>query len=185
MKTIEDQISTSLQAMQRAWGSYLALGIILCLAGCYAIFAAAKATGGALIAMAAVLIAAGLVQVVSAFAVLDTARSIFLALFVGVLDLLVGIVLLKDPAIEASTVGTYLAILFMFGGVYRFVVAGLLEFPEFGWFAFSGALSVILGALLWMQWPSSAQWFIGLAVGLNFIFAGIAWSALGWRLKAA
>jgi uncharacterized membrane protein HdeD (DUF308 family) len=36
---------------------------------------------------------------------------------------------------------------------------------------------------LWAQWPISAVWFPGFAVGVNFIFAGIAWAAMGLRLR--
>ena len=184
MKNIEDQITTSFRALRKESGAYFALGVTLFLSGCYAIFAGTGLTSAAVVGIASILIVAGVTQVIGAFSVLDAAKNIFLALLAGMLDVIVGLVLLKDPAMGASAVATQLAMLFMFGGVYRFAVAGLLQFPQYGWFAFSGALSVILGAMLWTQWPTSAPWFIGLAVGLNFIFAGIAWSALGWRLKA-
>jgi membrane protein HdeD len=184
MKSIDDQISTSLQAMRKEWGSYLALGVILFLTGCYALYAGEGATSGAVIAIATVLIIAGLVQVLSGFMVVDTARHVFFALFVGMLDIVVGILLLEHPAVGIPEVGTQLAMLFMFGGVYRFVVAGLMQFPQYAWFAFSGLLSLILGVLLW-HWPDTLRGYVALAVGLNFIFAGIAWSALAWRLRSA
>ena len=184
MKNIEDQITTSFRALHKESGSFLALGVTLFLSGCYAIVAGGALTSGAVVAIATILIVAGVMQVVTAFSVMDAARNISLALLAGMLDVIVGLVLLKDPTMGASAVATQLAMLFMFGGVYRFAVAGLLQFPQYGWFAFSGALSAILGAMLWTQWPTSAQWFLGLAVGLNFIFGGLAWAALGWRLKA-
>lgn len=184
MKSITEEISTSLAALHDEWGAYLALGVILFFAGCYAIYAAKLSSSGAVVTIATLLVIAGLMQVISAFIVLDTAKHIFLALFVGMLEILVGIVFLQDPSAPTATIETQLAMLFTFGGVYRFVVASLLQFPQYGWFAASGLIGAILGMFLWMHFPNS-QAFAALAVGLNFIFAGIAWSALALRLKAS
>ena len=76
---------------------------------------------------------------------------------------------------------SFLAALFVFGGIFRFVSALWLKFPHFGSMAFSGIISFILGILLWIQWPYSAFSFIGFVVGLNFIFAGVAWCGHGDR----
>jgi len=43
---------------------------------------------------------------------------------------------------------------------------------------------VILGILLWVQWPVSALWFIGFAVGVSLIFDGAAWTSLAMRLRS-
>jgi uncharacterized membrane protein HdeD (DUF308 family) len=112
------------------------------------------------------------------------AGHVILLLLVGFLDIIVGFALLQHPAIGALAITLLLAALFLFGGIFRFVSALWLQFPSYGWVAASGVISFILGVLLWMQWPVSAFWFIGFAVGLNFIFAGIAWTALSLKLKS-
>lgn len=112
------------------------------------------------------------------------AGHVILALLVGVLDMVVGLMLLQHPGIGALTITLLLAALFVFGGIYRFVAALWLQFPQYGWVALGGLLSFVLGVLLWTQWPISATWFIGFAVGVNFIFAGVTWSGLAWRLKS-
>jgi len=68
---------------------------------------------------------------------------------------------------------------------FRFVSALWLRFPQYGMAAVSGVITFILGILLWAKWPSSALWFIGFAVGSNFIFVGLAWSSMALKLKAA
>ena len=75
MKSIDDQISTSLQAMHKEWGSCLALGVILFLIGYYALFAGEAGSTAGVIAIATVLIIAGLMQVISAFMVLDAPKT--------------------------------------------------------------------------------------------------------------
>jgi uncharacterized membrane protein HdeD (DUF308 family) len=177
------QIASDVIAAHRQWGWYLALGILLILVGIYAIYAEGLATLASVFAIGIVLLIAGIAQLVGAF-MARGAGHIILTLLVGFLDIIVGFALLQHPTVGALVITLLLAALFLFGGIFRFVSALWLQFPNYGWVAASGVISFILGALLWMQWPISAFWFIGFAVGLNFIFAGIAWSSLGLKLRA-
>ncbi len=52
------------------------------------------------------------------------------------------------------------------------------QFATTGWTAFSGAASLVLGALLVLTLPGSAAWAVGTLVGVNFIFAGCSTWAL-------
>jgi len=78
----------------------------------------------------------------------------------------------------------FIAALLVISGTFRFFSSLWLQLPGYGWAAFSGALSVLLGILLWAQWPVSAFWFIGFAVGLTFLFDGVAWASLGLKFKS-
>jgi uncharacterized membrane protein HdeD (DUF308 family) len=177
------QVAWDVAAAHRQWGWYLALGVILILVGIYAIYSEGLATLAAVFAFGVVLLIAGVAQIVGAF-MARGAGHVILLLLVGILDIIVGFALLQHPTIGALAITLLLAALFLFGGIFRFVSALWLQFPNYGWVAFSGAVSFILGILLWIQWPVSAFWFIGFAVGVNFIFAGIAWSSLGLKLRA-
>ena len=41
-----------------------------------------------------------------------------------------------------------------------------------------------LGVLIWQGWPASSLWVIGLFVGINLIFRGFNWIALGLALHS-
>jgi uncharacterized membrane protein HdeD (DUF308 family) len=41
-----------------------------------------------------------------------------------------------------------------------------------GWFLLDGLVGVLLGVLIWADWPSDASWMIGLFVGVRLVFAG-------------
>lgn len=153
------------------------------LLGIYALWAETFATIASVIALGVVLVVAGIAQLIGAF-MARGAGHVILLLLAGALDIIVGLMLLQHPIAGALTITLLLAAVFVFGGVFRFASALWLQFPQYGWVAASGAISFILGVLLWVQWPISAFWFIGFVVGLNFIFAGIAWSSLGLKLKA-
>ena len=183
MRTVAQDLTSGLQEAHKAWGWYMALGILLILTGGYAIYAGEAATIASVIVLGAVLTIAGIAQIIGAF-IARGAGHVILALLVGILDVVVGFMLLQHPGAGALTITLLLAALFVFGGIYRAVTALWLQFPQYGWVALSGALSCILGVLLWMQWPSSATWFIGFVVGLNFIFSGATWCAIAWNLRS-
>lgn len=53
---------------------------------------------------------------------------------------------------------------------------------NWGWLLVSGLLSLIAGVLIWIGWPSSAAWALGLLVGIELIFGG--WSMILLALAA-
>lgn len=184
MRNVVAEASESVREAHRAWGWYVALGIALILVGVYAIMSGTAATIASVIVLGAVVFVAGIAQIVGAF-MARGAGHVILLLLVGILDVVVGLMLVEHPGAGALTVTLLLAVLFTFSGIYRFVAALWLQFPQYGWVALSALLSVAVGVLLWIEWPFSSSWFIGFAVGVNFVVAGIAWSIVGWRLKSA
>jgi len=183
MRAVVGDVANSISEAHKLWGWYLALGIVLIVAGLYCIWAETLATFAAVFALGAVLAIAGIAQLISAF-MARGAGHVILLLLVGALDIIVGLMLLEHPGLGALGITLLVAAVLVFGGIFRFVSALWLQFPQYGWVAFSGILAVLLGFLLWAQWPVSAFWFIGFAVGLNFVFSGVAWTSLALKLKA-
>lgn len=183
LKSLAAGVADSVETAHKSWGWYLALGIVLTATGVYAVMNGGAATLASILVLGVVLFIAGAAQVAGAFFARG-AGHVVLLLLAGVLDLIVGAMLVQHPGAGALTVTLLLAALFIFAGVFRFFGALTLQFPSYGWVAFSGLVSVALGVLLWAQWPTSATWFIGLVVGINFIIAGVTWSALALKLKA-
>jgi uncharacterized membrane protein HdeD (DUF308 family) len=169
---------------RKEWGWYLALGIALIAIGIIAIIETYSATIASVALIGVLLVAGGVLQTVGAFFARG-AGHVVLLLLVGVVDIVVGAMLIQYPGSGALTLTLLLSVAFVAGGLFRFFAANLLQFPHYGWAAFSGVLTFILGILLWTQWPFSAEWFIGFAVGVNFIVAGIAWSTIALKIKPA
>jgi len=46
-----------------------------------------------------------------------------------------------------------------------------------------GAVSALLGVLLWVHWPVSGLWFIGFAIGIELMFRGWTWIMLAMWLR--
>jgi uncharacterized membrane protein HdeD (DUF308 family) len=184
VKNLVGEFDDSAETAHRLWVWYLALGIALILVGLYCIWAEGAATMASVFLLGVIVLVAGVAQIVGAF-LSRGAGHVVLLLMIGALDVIVGLMLIEYPLAGALTITLLLAALFVFGGIFRFVSALWLQFPHYGWVAFGGLVSVILGILLWTQWPVSALWFIGFVVGLNFVFAGFSWSMMAWRLRAA
>ena len=66
------------------------------------------------------------------------------------------------------------AALFIVGGLFRAIGAGMIQFPRWGWTVFAGLVSVALGVYLLATWSTASTYFIGLAIGIDLVFDGAA-----------
>jgi uncharacterized membrane protein HdeD (DUF308 family) len=107
----------------------------------------------------------------------------FLDLVGLVLDLVIGLILMNRPALGAVTLTLVLAVFFLVGGLMRLFGAVSSDTPHRAWTILNGAVSALLGILLWIHWPSSGLWFIGFAIGIELIFRGWAWIMLALWLR--
>ncbi|HEY2474185.1 MAG TPA: DUF308 domain-containing protein [Candidatus Cybelea sp.] len=181
-KSLAANVADTVETAHKQWGWFFALGLLLVATGVYAIINGSAATIASVVVLGAVLFFAGVAQVAAAFFARG-AGHVFLLLLVGAADIIVGMMLFEHPGAGALTVTLLLAALFVFSGMYRFFAALWLQFPNYGWVALSALVSVAVGVLLWLQWPTSAMWFIGFVVGVNFIVAGLTWAGFAWKLK--
>jgi uncharacterized membrane protein HdeD (DUF308 family) len=97
---------------------------------------------------------------------------LLLQLSIGILNIIVGLLIIANPGASALALTLLMAAFFMVGGVFRIVSAAQHHFPGRGWAMFSGVVNIILGILIWAQWPSSAFWVIGMFIGIDLIFTG-------------
>jgi uncharacterized membrane protein HdeD (DUF308 family) len=172
-----------LQELRRNWGWFVVLGILLIVVGMVAI------TYPYLVSKVAVEVFGFLLV---AGAVLDVASGVwarrwsgfFLHLLGGLLYLFLGLVLIEHPGVGMLAITLLLAVLFVAGGLVRIVFALSHRFSGWGWAVLSGAISLILGIMIWRQLPTSAEWVIGLFVGIDFVFDGTSWVMLGLGLRS-
>lgn len=107
-----------------------------------------------------------------------------LHLVLGVLYLLVGGMFMNEPKDSAVRLTLIIAIFLMAGGLMRIVFALAERFPGRGSVLFNGVVSLILGVMIYRQWPVSGLWAIGLFLGVELLLNGWAWIALGVAAKS-
>jgi uncharacterized membrane protein HdeD (DUF308 family) len=149
-------------------------GVLLIVFGMVAIsspFLAAVAVN-ALVAWLIVL--AGVVHLMLAFRV-HGAGSVLWKLLVGLAYLCFGGYLIVRPALGVASLTLVLASLFLLEGVLNIVLYVKMR-PIHGsaWVLVDGIVTLLLGLMIYMQWPSSSAWAIGTLVGVSMIFSGVA-----------
>jgi uncharacterized membrane protein HdeD (DUF308 family) len=169
--------------MRRNWGWFLALGVLLIILGTIALGYAAVATVVWVLFFGWLLLIGGVMEVVSAF-MARLWSGFFLQLLAGILEVVVGLLILVHPEAAAVGLTLLLAVFFIVGGVFHMVGALTLRFPNWGWSVLSGLVTLLLGILVWSKWPYDSLWFIGLCVAIYLIFHGWSWVILALAIRS-
>lgn len=103
---------------------------------------------------------------------------------VAALTLLCGIVMLTSPVFTAGLVTILLVIYLLLDGLFE-ITAALRMRPQQGWvwLMFGGVISILLGVLLWHQFPLSGAWAIGVLLGIKLLMVGIVMITLGTSIR--
>ncbi|HEU5142185.1 MAG TPA: DUF308 domain-containing protein [Solirubrobacterales bacterium] len=159
-------------ALARSWKVVMAVGVLAILAGCFAILVPAVASVGTAIFIGWVLVFVGAFLVAGAFTA-HSLGTVVLRLLWALLTLLVGLWLIVEPDNGTLTLTLVLGLYFLFMGATRLAVAFAARGRQgAGLLGLSGAASLLIGILILAELPSSADWAIGLLVGIDLIFAG-------------
>lgn len=143
--------------------------------------------------LGAILAALGAVEIIRAVFSGDVASRTWTLLF-GAVSLSAGVLLLLYPLEGILTLTVALATFFVVGGVLKLMGAwqmrpnrmrelGFAEVPGRGWLALSGALSLLLGFVLFFGLPTTAAWAVGLLLGIDLLFLGFTQIGLAMGLK--
>jgi uncharacterized membrane protein HdeD (DUF308 family) len=159
----------------RSW--FIALGVALIVLGVIAAGSSVTTTFVSMLFLSAVLLIGGVVRFVSAFSAREWTGSLLLALS-GALYVVAGVLTYRHPVTAALALTLLFAALFLGVGLFRMIASLWYRFPSWGWVTLSGAISFILGLMLWNAWPASGLWFIGLCIGIDLIVEGVGWLML-------
>jgi uncharacterized membrane protein HdeD (DUF308 family) len=108
----------------------------------------------------------------------------FIDLVAGLLDLVVGFIIVTNPVVAATVLTLFIALWLILGGLFRIVVAIAVPFRHRVWLAINGLVTLVLGVMIWRHWPSDALWVIGLFIGIDLIFKGWALVMLGLAARS-
>ncbi len=158
--------------LSRSWKGLMTVGIIAIVIGCIAILVPAVASVGTAIFIGWVLLIVGAFMVAAAFSAHSVGTLLWRMLW-AVLTVIVGLWLIVEPHNGTLTLTLVLGIYFLFMGVTRIAIAFVARGePNAGWLGLSGVCGLLIGILVLAKFPSSADWAIGLLVGIDLIFAG-------------
>jgi len=160
-------------------------GVLLIVIGMVAIGSPFIAAVAFSVVVAWLIVVAGIVHAVLAFRA-HGAGSMIWKLLVGVAYLCFGGYLLLHPVLGAASLTLVLASLFVVEGILDIVLfAKMRPMQGSGWVLVDGIITLLLGLLIYMQWPSSSAWAIGTLVGISMIFSGVARVMLSLAVRKA
>lgn len=172
------------EALAKNWKLLLVAGIISAVLGAIAIILPPLASVTITLLVGILLLIAAVACVSEALSRGSTGHRIWSAIL-AVAYVIAGVWLLINPAEGTITLTWVLAIFFLVIGVFR-VIAGIQgrgSVPNAGWTIVSGILSILIAVLVIANLPSSADWAIGLLVGIQLLFDGIALITTGLQGK--
>ena len=176
MTTLQPDIKGFQHSVHDHWVLFLVEGIVLVVLGATAVVIPPLATLATTIVLGWLLLVSGIMGLITTFW-LRSAPGFWWSLASGVLAIAVGVMLLAAPVRGAVSLTFVLIAFFIIEGAFSIMFA--LDHKRqltgrWGWMAVSGVVDIILGGLIFAGLPSTAAWAIGLLVGINLIFGGMA-----------
>jgi uncharacterized membrane protein HdeD (DUF308 family) len=172
-----------LSALRGNWLWFVLLGIALVVLGTVALGAVVIASLAVALVIGMLLVVGGVGETLGAFWCRGWS-GFFLHLLSGVLSIIVGVMFLRAPVDALAALTLLVACFLMVGGVFKIIATLSFRFAAWGWPLVSGIIDLVLGVMIWHEWPASALGVIGLFVGISMIFRGFNWIALGVALRS-
>jgi len=164
---------TPVGGARKASGWSMLWGILMFICGILAISLPLASSIGIVIVLAWLIFFAGIAHLIFAFqshSVGGFLWQVLLAIVYGI----AGVYMLMNPLLGVLSLTLVLAVFLLFEGILEIALyVGIRRVRYAGWVLFDGIVTLILGILIWAQWPSSSAWVIGTLVGISLIFSGI------------
>ncbi|MFO0874496.1 MAG: DUF308 domain-containing protein [Phycisphaerales bacterium] len=164
-------------------GRVLALGVLLVILGVLSMTLPQLSGLAVALIVGAVLIVAGVTRIVAGLNAPSLGAGT-LHVLLGLLMLLAGAFMLLNPWIGLAKLTLIAAIYFGADGIAEIFTSFRIR-PRKGWglLLLNGLVTLLLGVLIWREWPLSGEWAVGILVGVQLLFTGFQLIALGSAAK--
>jgi membrane protein HdeD len=159
------------------------LGIVFIALGVAAVLAPVVAGSALVIVIGFILLIAGLVAILRELKA-EASMEKAIGLTLGIITALAGIAVIGHPLFGLAFLTVLLVGYFVVEGVWKIIVSVRYKTATgWKWLLASGVLSLILGLLIWSQWPVSGMRAVGVLVGVNLLGTGLALVTLASTLN--
>jgi uncharacterized membrane protein HdeD (DUF308 family) len=174
-------------SLREHWVVFLIEGIILVILGAAAVIIPPLATLSVTIFLGWLFLISGIVGLVTTFRARQ-APGFWWSLLSAVVGILAGIALIGWPLSGAVSL-TLVAIVFFAIEGFATIMYALEHKRElsgrWGWMLVSGIIDLFLAAVIFAGLPGTAAWAIGILVGINMMFGGIALIMMALHARAS
>lgn len=176
---------TDVKSLQRHRGLLFGFGILLLILGFIGLGMEVALTIVSMYFFAALLLVSGLSHLADAFRYKKT-KGIVWGICIGILYLIGAGIILYDPLLASTIITALLAWTLIVIGITRISMSiSLREMEGWGWILFAGAISLILGILILLQWPMSGLWIIGTFIAIDMIVGGWTYILIAIALRTS
>jgi uncharacterized membrane protein HdeD (DUF308 family) len=164
------------KTLHEHWGLFLAEGIILLLLGIIAIIVPPLASLAVTILIGWLFLISGIAGLVMTF-MAKHAPGFWWSLLSAVIAIVAGGVLLWSPVQGVLSLTFVLIAFFLIDGVLSIVLSIEHRRQLAGrwvWILLSGIVDLVIAGIIYAGLPGTAAWAIGLLVGIDLVFAGVA-----------
>ena len=162
-----------IETARRFTGWNIVAAVLFILLGLFAIIEPATAVVGFARLLGWLLLLGGVAYFIAAFRGGGAKRVVFQILS-AIAFVLGGLYILTHPQLAIGTLTALLAVVIFAAGVFDIITYFRLQRePPSGWMLLNGIVALLLGGMIWVQWPSSSAWAIGTLVGVNLLLTGI------------
>jgi uncharacterized membrane protein HdeD (DUF308 family) len=147
-------------------------GVILIIAGTMALTSPLVAGSSSTIMVGVLLVIGGIGQCILDFKAGAFGRSL-LTFIVGLLMIIAGSYMATQPVVGLASLTLILVIYLVVTALFELIMAFQIR-PAEGWgsMLINGIVTLLLGIMLWQQFPLSGAWAIGIVFGVKMMFSG-------------
>jgi uncharacterized membrane protein HdeD (DUF308 family) len=175
------------QSIHDHWVFFLVEGLVLVVLGMAAVLIPLAASLAVAIVIGWLFLISGGVGLFTTMW-LRHAPGFWWSLVSAVLGIAAGIILLSSPVRALLPLTLVLVVFFMIEGIVSIMFA--LDHRReltgrWGWMLVSGIVDLVLAGIIWSGFPGTAEWAIGLLVGINMLMGGTSLIAIALHARAS
>jgi uncharacterized membrane protein HdeD (DUF308 family) len=181
-----DKLRSSVtRSLHAHWRLFLAEGIVLLILGLLAIVVPQIATIAVAVFIGWILLVSGAVGLLATFR-MRSAPGFWWSLISAILGIVAGILLFRSPVSGALSLTVILTVFLIVEGIVSILFA--FEHKRelsgrWGAMLFSGLVDLLLAGIIIEGLPGTAAWAIGLLIGVNLVFGGVALIAMALHAR--
>lgn len=166
-------------------GWSIALGVLMIVAGIIAMLEPELSGLVITIVVGWCAIFNGLMQIVYGFRT-HGGWHVVLEVVLGIIYIIAGFYLLMHPGLGLLALTLILASFLLAYGIFAFILAFRMR-PRngWGWVLLDAIVTVLLGILIWIQWPASSLVIVGTLFGISIFISGITRLMVSLALRRA
>jgi len=169
--------------IRHRWGWFVALGILMLIAGLVALSSLLFATVASVLVVGMMMIVSGVFEIIHGIQMTRWGRF-FLWIVIGAFYVVAGLFAVVNPLLASAALTLLLGGFLLAAGIVRTALGlQMRSGSHWGWIVLSGLITLLLGVIIIVGWPVTSLFTLGIFLGVDLILAGLSWLSLGLSFR--